>query len=66
MKLPFSFKTEKISNIRKAIKKFKNVFKKHGKKIIAGLLVAAATIGGALSIKSCTNLIPISSLYKKY
>jgi len=47
-------KTEKISNIRKAIKKFKNVFKKHGKKIIAGLLVAAATIGGALSIKSCT------------
>lgn len=47
-------KTKKIGKIRKAARKFKEVFKKHGKKIIAGILVAAATIGAATSMKSCS------------
>lgn len=47
-------KTKKVSKMRKAARKFKEVFKKHGKKIIAGVLVAATTIGAAMSIKACT------------
>lgn len=47
-------KTKKIEKIRKALKGFKEVLKKHGKKIIAGVLVAIATIGAATSIKSCS------------
>ena len=47
-------KTKKVGKIRKAIGKFKNALKKHGKKIIAGVLVAATAIGTALAIKSCT------------
>ena len=46
-------KTKKISKIRKATRKFKEVFKKHGKKIIAGVLVGVTTIFGVMSIKSC-------------
>ena len=47
-------KTKKVSKIRKAVRKFKDVFKKHGKKIIAGILVATAAIGAAMSAKSCS------------
>lgn len=47
-------KTKKIGKIRKALKGFKEVLKKHGKKIIAGVLVTVATIGAATSIKSCS------------
>ena len=47
-------KTTKIKKIRKGLKKFKEILKKHGKKIIAGILVATAAIGAAMSIKSCS------------
>jgi len=46
-------KTKKVGKIRKSIGKFKDVLKKHGKKIIAGVLVAATAIGAALTAKSC-------------
>lgn len=46
-------KTKKVGKIRKSIGKFKDVLKKHGKKIIAGVLVAATAIGAALAAKSC-------------
>lgn len=45
--------TKKIGKIRKAVKSFKEILKKHGKKIIAGVLVAVATIGAAMSVRSC-------------
>lgn len=47
-------KSTKIKKIRKCIKKFKEVLKKHGKKIIAGILVATAAIGAAMSLKACS------------
>lgn len=47
-------KTTKIKKIRKGLKKFKEILKKHGKKIIAGILVATAAIGAAMSIKGCS------------
>lgn len=47
-------KTTKIKKVRKGLKKFKEVLKKHGKKIIAGILVATAAISGAITLKACT------------
>lgn len=46
-------KTTKIKKIRRGFKKIKEVLKKHGKKIIAGILVAAAAISSAISLKAC-------------
>ena len=45
--------TKKIGKIRKALGKFKNLLKKHKKKVIAGVLVAASTLGIALTVKAC-------------
>lgn len=47
-------KTTKIQKVRKGLKKFKEVLKKHGKKIIAGILVATAAISSAITLKACT------------